>query len=130
MDCSKRYYLDSHSMIIFLFFCWWFTLSLGFTIQPSTLVRSCLFSSIDSRLEELGLEIPQVPPSSKGNYKSCVKSGNMLYLCGHIPQRSDGSLITGKLGDGLSTEDGYESARQCALNILGTLKQELGTLDR
>ena len=118
-------------MIVSLLFCWFFTLSLGFTIQPSKLAHgSLLFSSIDSRLEELGLEIPQVPPSSKGNYKSCVKSGNMLYLCGHIPQRLDGSLITGKLGDELSTEDGYESARQCALNIIGTLQQELGTLDR
>lgn len=59
-----------------------------------------------------------------------MRVGNTLHLCGHIPQTSDGELIKGKLGDSLSIEDGYKSAKTCAINILGTLKKELGDLDK
>ena len=54
----------------------------------------------------------------------------MLHLCGHIPQTLDGNLIKGKLGKDISVEEGYESARACGINILGTLQKELGTLDK
>lgn len=54
----------------------------------------------------------------------------MLHLCGHIPQKENGDLIKGKVGDNLSVEEGYQSARTCAINILGTLSKELGSLDK
>eukprot|EP00957_Ditylum_brightwellii_P034354 2606548-Ditylum_brightwellii.AAC.1 len=86
---------------------------------------------IEQRLAELGIEIPSSAASPKGNYVPAVRYGNILHLCGHIPQRvADKSLITGKLGVDLSVEQGYESARTCAINILGTLQAELGTLDK
>lgn len=50
------------------------------------------------------------------------------YLSGHIPATSKG-LIKGKLGADLSVDEGYNSAKTCAINILATLKEELGTLD-
>lgn len=65
-----------------------------------------------------------------GNYISCVKVGNTIHVCGHIPQKADGDLIKGKLGGNLSIEEGYASARTCAINILGTLQQELGSLEK
>jgi enamine deaminase RidA (YjgF/YER057c/UK114 family) len=44
--------------------------------------------------------------------------------------RADGSRITGKLGADLTTEQGYEAARWCGLNLLSRMKAELGDLDR
>ena len=84
---------------------------------------------IDKRLLSLGITIPE-PPDPKGNYISCVRTGSLLHLCGHIPQKSDGTLIQGKLGKTLTIEEGYNSARLCAINILGTLRKELGSLDK
>ena len=55
--------------------------------------------------------------------------GNALHLCGHIPMTKEG-LLKGKLGSTYNVEQGYESAKACAINILATLKSELGTLDR
>lgn len=60
---------------------------------------------------------------------SSVCMGNALHLCGHIPMTKDG-LLKGKLGATYTVEQGYESAKACAINILATLKSELGTLDR
>ena len=53
-----------------------------------------------------------------------------MHLCGHIPQTAEGELIKGTLGENLSIEEGYKSAKTCAINILGTLKKELGSLDK
>lgn len=84
---------------------------------------------IENRLKELGYELP-VLPVSKGIYKRCMLVGNMLYLSGHISVNNDGSPLTGKLGAGLSDEDGVNAARQCALAMLATLKQELGGFEK
>eukprot|EP00553_Chaetoceros_curvisetus_P008560 CAMPEP_0204615056 /NCGR_PEP_ID=MMETSP0717-20131115/2654_1 /ASSEMBLY_ACC=CAM_ASM_000666 /TAXON_ID=230516 /ORGANISM="Chaetoceros curvisetus" /LENGTH=153 /DNA_ID=CAMNT_0051627909 /DNA_START=15 /DNA_END=476 /DNA_ORIENTATION=+ len=83
---------------------------------------------IEDKLASMGVEIPK-PVSPKGNYVLSVKQGNTLVLSGHIPLTPEG-LIKGTLGADLSVEEGYKSARACAINILGTLKEELGTLDR
>lgn len=58
-----------------------------------------------------------------------MRVGNILHLAGHIPARENGELIKGKLGSTLTVEEGYQSAKCCAINILSTLKGELGTLD-
>jgi len=84
--------------------------------------------SIDEKLVSLGITIP-IPTSPKGNYVSVVTVGNgtLLHLCGHLPRNiSDDSLVIGKVGKDLTIEEGYASARLCAIQILGTLKQELG----
>jgi len=85
--------------------------------------------SVDEKCKSLGLVVPK-SPEPKGNYIPVTRVGNILYLCGHIPQQENGELIKGKLGEDFSIEQGYESARTCAINILGTLQRELGTLDR
>ena len=83
----------------------------------------------DARLQELSIELP---PLSKpiANYVKAVRSGNLLFLAGHGPQHMDGSWTTGKVGSDLSIEQGYEAARLTAIQLLATIKAELGTLNK
>ena len=91
------------------------------------------FIHIEKRLEALGIELPTAP-SPKANYNIvCHASGNMLYISGHLPIKQDGTLITGRIGPntgGESIPHGYEAARYAGLNIISTLKEQLGDLDR
>lgn len=83
----------------------------------------------DRRVLELGLELPAWREPA-GSYLHAVVTGNILYSAGHVPWRPDGTLIRGRLGEDLSVEEGVEAARVCALNLLSTIKHELGSLDR
>jgi enamine deaminase RidA (YjgF/YER057c/UK114 family) len=85
--------------------------------------------SAEERLTKLGIELPPAP-KPVGLYKPVVVVGNLAYLSGHGPLKSDGTLITGRLGDDLSLEQGQAAARQTALAMLSTLKFALGSLDR
>jgi enamine deaminase RidA (YjgF/YER057c/UK114 family) len=59
-----------------------------------------------------------------------MEVGNLLYLSGHGPVLDDGTLITGKVGAGLTIEQGKNAARQTGLGVLSTLRNYLRTLDR
>ena len=59
-----------------------------------------------------------------------VPGARLVYTSGRTPRRRDGSFITGKLGDGLSVKEGYEAAQLTVLNLLASLKAEIGDLDR
>jgi enamine deaminase RidA (YjgF/YER057c/UK114 family) len=61
---------------------------------------------------------------------NAVRSGNLLFLAGHVPYRAGGAIVLGKLGAGLDVAAGYEAARLAALGVVATLRDELGTLDR
>lgn len=82
-------------------------------------------------IADLGIELPPPPPPA-ANYIPAQKSGNLLYFSGHIPFQNDGTLITGKVGTGgKTTEEAYQAARQVGLNLIATMKNELGgDLDR
>ncbi len=84
--------------------------------------------NIEKKLSGLGLSLP-VLPTSKGIYKRCLIVGDMLYVSGHISVNTDGSPITGKLGNDLSDEEGRIAARQCGLAILASIKNQPGGLD-
>ena len=84
---------------------------------------------VEQKLADLGLALPPVGPPA-GNYLPAARTGNLVFLAGHGPVRADGSFITGRLGDGLSVEQGYEAARATGLALLGSLKSEIGDLDR
>jgi enamine deaminase RidA (YjgF/YER057c/UK114 family) len=74
----------------------------------------------------------QVTPPA-GSYVLARRVGNLIYTAGHLPIKPDGNgFITGKVGDGadLTTQQGYDAARAVAINMLATLKDELGDLDR
>lgn len=85
--------------------------------------------SAESRLQELHLELPS-PPRPVAVYKLVVVVDRMVYVSGHGPWKSDGSLITGVVGRDLSLEQGYAAARQVGLSILSTLRAQFGTLDK
>src|SRR5438094_9430797 len=83
----------------------------------------------DSRIAELKLELPPAP-KPMGVYKPVVVCGNMAYVSGHGPLKADKTLIVGRVGAGLSLEEGKAAARQVGLAILATLRENLGSLDR
>ena len=85
--------------------------------------------SVEARLKELNLEIPQAP-KPMGCYKPVVVAGNMAYLSGHGPLQANGSLITGRLGLDMDVEAGYDAARLTGLGLLATLQSHFGSLDK
>lgn len=85
--------------------------------------------SADAKIEELGLDLPPAP-KPMGVYKPIVISGNMAYLSGHGPLKSDKTLILGRVGDDVDQQGGYDAARQTGLALLATLREGLGSLDR
>ncbi|MFX1251758.1 MAG: RidA family protein [Promethearchaeota archaeon] len=84
---------------------------------------------VETKLKEMGIELPP-PGKPVANYVPAVRSGNLIFLSGHGPILKDGSLITGKVGADLTLEEGYQAARQVALVMLATLKEEIGDLDK
>jgi enamine deaminase RidA (YjgF/YER057c/UK114 family) len=91
---------------------------------------------IQSKLDSLGLKLPQplkVPPNVKTPSAWIRIWKYKAYISGHWPQNPDGSIAGpfGKVGTkDVSVEQGYESAKLAGLSILGSLKRELGTLDK
>jgi len=85
--------------------------------------------SAESQLASLNLVLPPAP-KPVAVYKPLVVSGNMAYVSGHGPLRTDGSLITGVVGRDLDMEAGKAAARQVGLAIVATLREQLGSLDR
>ena len=86
--------------------------------------------SAEARIKELGLSLPQ-PPKPGGNYIPGVRVGNLLYLSGHGPSRVDGvPAARGKVGRDLSVEEAYKVAREVGINLLGTARSLLGSLDK
>lgn len=90
---------------------------------------------IEAKLEALGLVLPRpvVAPSGVRLPFAAVRiHGRRAYVSGHGPQNPDGSVAGpfGKVDAEISLDDGYHAARLTALSILGSLKRELGDLDR
>ncbi len=83
----------------------------------------------EANLASLAIELP-VPSAPVANYVHLTRSGNLLFLSGKGPKKSDGKNMVGKLGLDLTVEEGYEAARIAAINQLGVLKSELGDLNR
>lgn len=85
--------------------------------------------NLEERIKELGLKLPPAPPAG-GVYKPVIIIDNILYVSGQGPVRDDKSLITGKLGKDLNTDEGYVAARQAGLTMLATLKNQIGNLGK
>jgi enamine deaminase RidA (YjgF/YER057c/UK114 family) len=85
--------------------------------------------SAEATLKKLGIELPSAP-KPVGNYVGGVQVGNLLFMSGCGPRKPDNSSVTGKVGRGLSTEQGYDAARLVGLNMLANVKAQLGSLDR
>jgi enamine deaminase RidA (YjgF/YER057c/UK114 family) len=84
----------------------------------------------EKRLQEKHITLPP-PPKAMAKYKPAVLAGNMLYVSGHGPAKvTDKTPLTGRLGDKLTTEQGKDCARGVGLNILSTVRNTLGSLDK
>lgn len=70
-------------------------LSLPSLSLTSSLSTSSTLSNVEKRVIALGLQVPEIPPSPKGSYTQYVKSGNIIYLAGHLPQLPDKLLMEG-----------------------------------
>jgi enamine deaminase RidA (YjgF/YER057c/UK114 family) len=92
-------------------------------------------TSIEDRLNQLGLVLPepvQPPAGVRLPFASVRVRGSRAYISGHGPFHADGTLAGpfGKVGAEVSLEQAYQSARLTALSILGSLRRELGDLER
>ncbi|MFZ4645556.1 MAG: RidA family protein [Gemmataceae bacterium] len=86
--------------------------------------------SAERRLQELHITLP-TPATPVAKYKMCVQVGNVLYVSGHGPAKVTPTTPTsGKVGLDLTFEQGKEAARAVGLNMLATLKNNLGSLDK
>lgn len=81
-------------------------------------------SAIETKLTELGVTLPDAPAPA-ANYVPFVVDGKTVYISGQISAGPDG-LITGKLGDDLSIEEGAKAAKACAISLLAQLKAACG----
>jgi enamine deaminase RidA (YjgF/YER057c/UK114 family) len=84
--------------------------------------------SIEHRLAELGIELPAAA-APVAAYVPVVVTGDLAHVSGQLPFIG-GQLVTGRLGEGVSLEQGAAAARACGLMILAQLKAALGSLDR
>ncbi len=86
-------------------------------------------SSPEERLEELGFAVPDVA-KPVASYLPAVQTGSYVYTSGQLPMRDGTLILTGKVGDELTAEEGVECAQQCALNGLAAVKSLVGDLSR
>ena len=84
--------------------------------------------SIYQKLESLKITLLP-PPASVAAFIPYVKAGNLIYVSGHIAKRA-GKPWVGKVGCELTTQQGKDAARAVAIDLLGTLQEAIGDLDR
>jgi enamine deaminase RidA (YjgF/YER057c/UK114 family) len=86
--------------------------------------------SAEERAGELGLDLSE-PAVPVANYVPAVRTGNLVFLSGHIPPAGpDGSRPAGKVGADLDADQAYLIARNVAVAMLASLRAEVGSLDR
>jgi enamine deaminase RidA (YjgF/YER057c/UK114 family) len=86
--------------------------------------------TVEQKLNELGITLHEPNPPI-ANYVGFVRTGNLLFVSGQVCNTPEGKLIAkGKLGAGVTVEQGAAAARGCAINLLAQVKMALGDLDK
>src|ERR1700744_1595375 len=86
--------------------------------------------TVEKKLQELGITVAEAR-APMANYVPYVRTGNLLTVSGQVCLDGDGKLVAkGRLGDGVSIEDGQKAARACAINLLAQVKAAIGDLDK
>ena len=88
---------------------------------------SASVSGPEERLAEMGLSVPEVPKPVAA-YVPAVRSGSYVYTSGQLPMRVGELITTGKVGSGVTAEEAYACAQQCALNAIAAVKSQVGDL--
>jgi enamine deaminase RidA (YjgF/YER057c/UK114 family) len=83
----------------------------------------------EERLAELGHELP-APNPAVGSYVGAVTVGKIVFVSGHGPYQAGGFVFKGKLGREVDVPTGQAAAQLTILNLLASLKEEIGELDR
>jgi len=81
--------------------------------------------SPERRLKDLGITLPK-PAKPVASYEGWVRSANLIFVSGQVPFVDGKISVTGKLGGGVSLEDGQKQARICAINIIAQLNDATG----
>jgi enamine deaminase RidA (YjgF/YER057c/UK114 family) len=107
-------------------------------MKPPRVFRPLLFvfaaavasaATPEEKLKELGLTLP--PTSAPvANYVPAVRTGNLVFLAGHISRDSEGKVIAGKVGRDATEQQANAAARTTALALIATLKKEIGDLSK
>jgi enamine deaminase RidA (YjgF/YER057c/UK114 family) len=82
----------------------------------------------EARLAALGIELPAAA-APVANYRMAVRTGNLLFVSGHGPAHREGIRATGKVGTDLDLAEAREAARLVGVNLVATVRRELGSLD-
>jgi enamine deaminase RidA (YjgF/YER057c/UK114 family) len=86
--------------------------------------------TVEQKLTEQGITLPE-PRAAMANYVGFVRTGNLLFVSGQVCANAEGKLAAkGKLGAGVTVEQGYAAAQVCAVNLLTQIKAALGDLDK
>lgn len=87
-------------------------------------------NNVEERLKELGIDL-SAGPEPMANYVSVQKAGDIWFFSGAGPFENGKPVVFGRLGENLTTDEGYEAARLAGINLLAVLKRELnGDWDR
>jgi enamine deaminase RidA (YjgF/YER057c/UK114 family) len=84
---------------------------------------------IEERLQALGIELPAAP-RPVASYVPAVEAGELLFISGQLPFRDGILLHTGRVPAPVAVEAAQQAARQCVINALAVVREQLGTLDR
>jgi enamine deaminase RidA (YjgF/YER057c/UK114 family) len=83
----------------------------------------------EARLMQLGIELYEPPPRT-GNYAGAVRTGSLVYVAGHGPRKPEGGYVVGKVGRDLDLEQAQEAARLTVIDMLSSLRAEIGDLKK
>ena len=78
--------------------------------------------SFENKINELNIKLPDAK-APVGSYVATKISGNLLYISGQISISENGTLIKGKIGKELTTDEGYKAAERCGLSIISQAKE-------
>jgi enamine deaminase RidA (YjgF/YER057c/UK114 family)/GNAT superfamily N-acetyltransferase len=100
------------------------------SIPPDAIIQEAVMSKVEERLAKLGHKV-QDPGKPMFNYVGAVRTGNLVFVSGHGPRSEDGEYpYKGKVGTEVDVDTARKAAELVILNCLGSLKQEIGDLDR
>ena len=85
--------------------------------------------TVEDRLAELGIDLPPVP-APVASYVPVAVAGGLAFVAGQVPLEAGAPLVTGRVGEGIDTEEAAGWARRSALQAVAALREELGSLDR
>ncbi|MBN1688676.1 MAG: RidA family protein [Candidatus Omnitrophica bacterium] len=79
----------------------------------------------EERIRDLGLELPEVPQPA-GSYDLCCIEHNLVFLSGQLSKDAQGNLLSGRVGEGVSLENGQKAAEAAALQVISVIKHSIG----